>query len=86
MSREISNSDDIINSRDVIARLEELSEERERLADALEEAKEAHETIPDPEWQAPNDLSSPYHILRPAQAPEKFIIVNGYRYRLEGSV
>lgn len=40
-TREISNSDDIIDSRDVIARIEELEAERESLADALTEAQEA---------------------------------------------
>ncbi len=37
MSREISNTDDIIDSRDVIERLEELETEREELADAVEQ-------------------------------------------------
>ena len=41
MAQEISNSDDVIDSRDVIARIEELECEREALADAEDEAQEA---------------------------------------------
>lgn len=48
MSRTISNSDDVIDSRDVVARIEELEEERQALVDALQEAREAHETIREP--------------------------------------
>lgn len=40
-NREISNSDDVIDSRDVIARIEELQEEREALVDAIEAAETA---------------------------------------------
>lgn len=40
MANSIDNRDDIIDSRDVIARIEELEEEREALADALEHANE----------------------------------------------
>lgn len=36
-TREVSNSDDLIDSRDVIARIEELEGERQALADALDE-------------------------------------------------
>lgn len=36
-TREISNSDDVIDSRDIIGRIEELQDERQALADALEE-------------------------------------------------
>lgn len=39
MTRTISNSDDVIDSRDVIARIEELEGEREALAEAVTEAK-----------------------------------------------
>lgn len=39
--REITNSDDVIDSRDVIARIEELEAEREALAEAMAEATEA---------------------------------------------
>lgn len=39
MSREIDNAADIIDSRDVIERIEELQDERQPLADALEEAE-----------------------------------------------
>lgn len=35
-------------------------------------------------YRAPNDLGTPFHILRLAASPEKTIVVNGYRYRLEG--
>lgn len=38
--REITNSDDVIDSRDVIARIEELEAEREALAEAVEAATE----------------------------------------------
>lgn len=41
MAREISNSDDTIDSRDVIERIAELQDERQGLADALDEAKGA---------------------------------------------
>lgn len=45
MSREISNTDDIIDSRDVLARIEELESEREALVDAFtESAIEDNET------------------------------------------
>ena len=40
----ISNLDAVIDSRDVIARIEELEAERESLAEAYEEAKEANIT------------------------------------------
>lgn len=40
MAKEISNSDDIIDSRDVIARIEELESELETLTDAVDEARE----------------------------------------------
>jgi hypothetical protein len=59
MSREISNSDDIIDSRDVIKRIEELEDERQDLVDALEgvgedaEAKEAATEALD-EWDDDN--------------------------------
>jgi hypothetical protein len=43
MVREVSNSDDVIDSRDVIARIEELSELRE----AASEAREAWEAATD---------------------------------------
>jgi hypothetical protein len=39
MSREIDNGADIIDSRDVIARIEELQDERQFLADEVEEAE-----------------------------------------------
>lgn len=38
--REISNSDSVIDSRDVIARIEALEEERESLVSAIDDAKE----------------------------------------------
>jgi hypothetical protein len=40
MSRDISNSDDQIDSRDVIARIAELRDERELLVDHLQEAED----------------------------------------------
>lgn len=42
--KEITNSDDVIDSRDVIARIEELEAEREALAEAMAEAREALDT------------------------------------------
>jgi hypothetical protein len=41
MAQTISNTDDVIDSRDVIARIEELEDERQTLVAALEEATEA---------------------------------------------
>lgn len=38
--REISNYDDVIDSRDVIARIEELESDREALTDSLDDAQE----------------------------------------------
>lgn len=38
---DVSNRDDVIDSRDVIARIEELQDEREALSEALDEADEA---------------------------------------------
>lgn len=59
--REVSNSDDVIDSRDVIARLEELQGERDDLAQAVEDATElgdsdATETAKDAlaDWDSDN--------------------------------
>lgn len=41
MKTEISNQDNVIDSRDVIARIEELESERQTLIDEIEEAEEA---------------------------------------------
>ena len=41
MATEISNSDDIIDSRDVIARIEELESDLQSLTEAVDEAREA---------------------------------------------
>ena len=43
MSREISNNEDIIDSRDVIKRIDELEEERQNLVDTLQEAQEDYD-------------------------------------------
>lgn len=43
MAREIRNTDDVIDSRDVIARLEELRDERQGLVDALNDWGNADE-------------------------------------------
>jgi hypothetical protein len=40
MSREISNFDDLVDSRDVIKRIEELEDDRQTLVDTVESAKE----------------------------------------------
>lgn len=60
MSHTIDNTDDIIDSRDVIARIEELEAEREALADHVNECQDAYDfhdsddTKSTPEWK---DLS-----------------------------
>lgn len=41
VTREISNSDDLIDSRDVIARIEELEGDRETSLDTLRETQRA---------------------------------------------
>lgn len=46
MPREITNSDDMIDVRDVIERYEELEDERQTLTDALEETREANIETP----------------------------------------
>lgn len=43
MANPINTTDEVIDSRDVIARIEELEAEREALADAVEECKAANE-------------------------------------------
>lgn len=51
---EISNSDDVIDSRDVIERIEELQGARDSLLEDIEEAREAFRALPkdkaDPEY------------------------------------
>lgn len=47
MRREVSNSEDILDSRDIIARLEELRDEREDLESCKTEAGEAFEAVKD---------------------------------------
>ncbi len=47
MATDISNTDDIIDSRDVIARIEELESELETLMDAVDEAREALTALDD---------------------------------------
>jgi DNA repair exonuclease SbcCD ATPase subunit len=47
MATDISNTDDIIDSRDVIARIEELESELETLTDAVDEAREALTALDD---------------------------------------
>jgi DNA repair exonuclease SbcCD ATPase subunit len=44
-TKEVSNSDDVVDSRDVIARIEELEEEREDLQNELEELQNNLEAI-----------------------------------------
>jgi len=55
----ISNHDDVIDSRDVIARIEELEAEREALRDALTDATEERDAMP-PE-NGPEPISDAYH-------------------------
>lgn len=35
-------------------------------------------------WQAPNGLGQAYHILKPAPAPARRIVVDGFVYQLTG--
>ena len=48
MRTEVSNTDNVIDSRDVIARIEELEEERQDLVDELDSAKESRADAEDP--------------------------------------
>lgn len=48
MAREISNSEDIIDSRDVIKRIDELESERQDLVDAIEDAQDTLADANDP--------------------------------------
>ena len=41
MARDISNSDDVIDSRDVIKRIDELTSERDDLQEAIDDAQQA---------------------------------------------
>lgn len=50
------SGEDIIDSRDIIARIEEMNEEREDLADAVAEAEENHSNNDDPD-QTLEDLA-----------------------------
>ena len=53
MARNISNRKDIIDSRDIIARLEELQDERDALDEAVSEARDAADELdPDEEKDA----------------------------------
>jgi len=61
--RSIDNSQDIIDSRDVIARIEELEGDREALSDAIEEAQEARVGYTDPD-----DLKEKQEALQDARA------------------
>lgn len=45
---DVRNTDDVIDSRDVIARIEELEEERQTLVDELDNAKETRADAEDP--------------------------------------
>ena len=45
MSNEVSNSQDVIDSRDVIARIAELESEREPLQEDLDEAQKEHDEL-----------------------------------------
>lgn len=65
MATNISNSDDTIDSRDVIERIEELEAEREALAETLEETRSAHEeaeaaqaAVDEGDEEADHDLAS----------------------------
>jgi len=49
MARSIDNSQDIIDSRDVIARIEELEGDKQALVEAVQEAQEALDAIPEGE-------------------------------------
>ena len=55
MANEISNSDDIIDSRDVIKRIEELESERDGLAEAVDDAKTAKVGLIEPTDEETDD-------------------------------
>lgn len=54
MANDISNYDDVIDSRDVIARIEELQEERDDLQTAIDEAEETLEDASEDEREDMN--------------------------------
>lgn len=56
MSNAPTNTDDVIDSRDVIARIEELTEERSDLVTALDEAREERNDAEDSDEDAIADL------------------------------
>lgn len=55
MKHEISNADDIIDSRDVIARIEALTEERDDLRGTVEEAQEELKGLREGHSRSPSD-------------------------------
>ena len=54
-STEINNSADILDSRDIIKRLEELESEREDLQTAIDEAREAYDEAKEEDEKAQSD-------------------------------
>ena len=65
MSRnEVSNSQDIIDSRDVIARIRELESDKEDLQSAIADAKQAVEDFPPCEFS--DDAAEELNVLREA--------------------
>lgn len=54
-----TNTDDVIDSRDVIARIDELTEERSDLVTALDEAREERDEMP--AETGPEPISDAYH-------------------------
>jgi hypothetical protein len=67
MAREVNNSEDILDSRDIIARLEELREERESLDDDRHDAQEAHNALSEGDIgyeDAGDDLAAARQALR----------------------
>lgn len=54
-----TNTDDVIDSRDVIARIEDLTVDREALVSDLDDAREARDEMP--EERGPDPVSDAYH-------------------------
>lgn len=57
MSHEISNMDDVIDSRDVIARIEELQDERQCLVDTITEEEQNRSELQDGDTRANHEAA-----------------------------
>lgn len=75
MATDVSNGDKVIDSRDVIARLEELEAERNELQESLEESKEAANRLPrEGDGQAPNSVANDDYDLAARLQPRQEIL------------